>query len=101
MKQEILIENFEQINSLKNSIINHLCSDIPNAFWHRKRHVVPIQMTYKIIHELLIRPSKSPWNCEVFYVNSGTPRLVINYKLLNTALQCIRHHIPNKKDLLK
>ncbi|GAV78460.1 hypothetical protein CFOL_v3_21928 [Cephalotus follicularis] len=42
-----------------------------------------------------------------FYVNKnseierGTPRLVINYKQLNTALQWIRHHIPNKKDLLK
>ncbi|GAV64812.1 hypothetical protein CFOL_v3_08327 [Cephalotus follicularis] len=119
MKQEILIQNFEQINSLKNSIINNLCSDLLNAFWHRKRHVVslpyekdfseqnilikarPIQMTYELIHELLIRPSKSPWNCTVFYVNLGTPRLVINYKPLNTALQCIRHHILNKKYLLK
>ena len=30
----------------------------------------------------------------------GVPRLVINYKPLNKALQWIRYHIPNKKDLL-
>ncbi|KAG4944306.1 hypothetical protein JHK85_048952 [Glycine max] len=30
----------------------------------------------------------------------GTPRLVINYKPLNQALQWIRYPIPNKKDLL-
>ncbi|GAV90889.1 LOW QUALITY PROTEIN: hypothetical protein CFOL_v3_34289, partial [Cephalotus follicularis] len=96
--------------SLKNNIINNLCSDLPDAFWHMKRHVVslpyekdfserniltkarPIQMT----HELM----------EPFYVNKnseierGIPRLVKNYKPLNTALQ-IRHPIPNKKDFLK
>ncbi|GAV88412.1 hypothetical protein CFOL_v3_31834 [Cephalotus follicularis] len=126
----------EQINSLKNNIINNICSDLPDAFWHRKRHMVslpyekdfteqniptkarPIQMTYELkehckkeIQELLnkrlIRPSKSPWSCATFYVNKnseierGTPRLVINYKPLNTVLQWIRHPIPNKKDLLK
>ena len=30
----------------------------------------------------------------------GVSRLVINYKPLNKALQWIRYHIPNKKDLL-
>ncbi|GAV89792.1 LOW QUALITY PROTEIN: hypothetical protein CFOL_v3_33204, partial [Cephalotus follicularis] len=120
--------------SLKNNITNNLCSDIPDAFWHRKRHVVsltyekdfseqntptkerPIQITYELmehckqeIAELLtkklITPSKSPWSCVTCYVSKnskiGTPRLVINYKSLNTALQWIRHHILNKKDLLK
>ena len=54
----------------------------------------------------LIRKSKSPWSCSAFYVNKqaeierGTPRLVINYKPLNKALQWIRYPIPNKKDLL-
>ena len=54
----------------------------------------------------LIRKSKSPWSCAAFYVNKqseierGTPRLVINYKPLNQALQWIRYPIPNKKDLL-
>jgi len=54
----------------------------------------------------LIRKSKSPWSCAAFYVNKqseierGTPRLVINYKPLNQALQWIRYPIPNKKYLL-
>nr|KYP77020.1 polyprotein [Cajanus cajan] len=54
----------------------------------------------------LIRKSKSPWSCATFYVNKaseierGAPRLVINYKPLNQALQWIRYPIPNKKDLL-
>jgi len=30
----------------------------------------------------------------------GVPRLVINYKPLNKALQWIRYPIPNKRDLL-
>ncbi|GAV66076.1 hypothetical protein CFOL_v3_09587, partial [Cephalotus follicularis] len=97
MKQEISNKKHEQqlqtlqirekIISLKNNITNNLCSDLPDAFWHRKRHVVslpydkdfserniptkarPIQMTHELmehykkeIQELLnkklIRPSK-------------------------------------------
>ena len=43
----------------------------------------------------LIRNSKSPWSCAAFYVQKnakierGTPRLVINYKPLNKALEWI------------
>ena len=54
----------------------------------------------------LIRKSKSPWSYAAFYVNKqaelewGVPRLVINYKPLNKALQWIRYLIPHKKDLL-
>ena len=54
----------------------------------------------------LIRPSKSPWSCAAIYVNNApekerrVPRLVINYKLLNEALQSICYPIPNKRDLL-
>ena len=33
-------------------------------------------------------------------MEGGVPRLVMNYKPLNKALQWIRYHIPNKKDLL-
>jgi hypothetical protein len=122
------IENFE------NKIKNEICVDLPNAFWHRKQHIVnlpyepdfnertiptkarPIQMNQELleyckkeIHELLdkglIRKSKSPWSCSAFYVQKnaeieiGDPRLVINYKPLNTALKWIRYLIPNKKDL--
>ncbi|GAV88218.1 hypothetical protein CFOL_v3_31641, partial [Cephalotus follicularis] len=32
----------EKFHSLKNNIINSLCSDFPNAFWHRKRHMVSL-----------------------------------------------------------
>ena len=66
----------------------------------------PIQMTSELleyckkeIQDLLqkglIRPSKSPWSCPAFYVRKnaeierGVPRLVINYKSLNEALQWI------------
>ena len=76
-------------------LIDDVCSDVPNAFWHRKKHIVnlpyvkdfdekniptkvcPIQMNAetvefykKEIHDLLekklIRNSKSPWSCSVF-----------------------------------
>ena len=59
-----------------------------------------------LLEKKLIRPSKSPWSCAAFYVNNapekerGVPRLVINYKPLNKALQWIRYPIPNKRDLL-
>ncbi|GAV91766.1 hypothetical protein CFOL_v3_35153 [Cephalotus follicularis] len=105
MKQEVSNENFEEqsqtsqikekINSLKHNIINNLCSNLPDAFWHMKRHMVslpyekdfteqniptkarPIQITYELmkhykkeIQELLnkklIRPSKSLWSCAAF-----------------------------------
>ncbi|GAV87576.1 LOW QUALITY PROTEIN: hypothetical protein CFOL_v3_31003, partial [Cephalotus follicularis] len=93
--------------SLQNSIIDRLCSDLPNAFWHRKRHVVSLSYEKDFSERKLLKPSKSPWNCTPFYVNKNseierrTLRLVINYKPLNTALQCIRHPIPKKKDFLK
>jgi len=54
-----------------------------------------------------IQKSRSPWSCATFNVNKnseikrGTPRLFINYKLLNKALKWIRYPIPNKKDLLQ
>ena len=71
-------------------LIDDVCSDVPYAFWHRKKHIVdlpyvkdfdekniPIQMNAetiefckKEIHDLLekklIRNSKSPWSCSVF-----------------------------------
>ncbi|GAV83077.1 LOW QUALITY PROTEIN: hypothetical protein CFOL_v3_26528, partial [Cephalotus follicularis] len=110
MKQEMSNQKLEQqlqtlqiqekINSLKKNIANNLCSDLPIAFWHMKRHVVsltekyfskrnipaktrPIQMTHELmehckkeIQELLskklIRPNKSPWSCATFYVNKNS-----------------------------
>ncbi|GAV65412.1 hypothetical protein CFOL_v3_08927, partial [Cephalotus follicularis] len=121
MKQEVSNKKLEQhlqtskirqkINSLKNNIINNLCSDLPDTFWHKKRHMVslpyekdfteqnisikarPIQMTYEsmkhckkeiqeLLNKKLIRHSKSPWSCATFYENKQrTPKL--NYKPLN------------------
>ena len=85
------IDNYHKV------LINDVCSDIPNAFWNRKKHIVnlpyvkdfneknippkarPIQMNVetvefckKEIRHLLakkvIRNSKSPWSCVAFYV---------------------------------
>ena len=64
----------------------------------------PIQMSHEIIdfckieindllNKNIIRHNKSSWSCPVFYVQKnaklerGAPRLVINYKPLNTVLE--------------
>ena len=123
------IDNFQKIR------IDDVCSDVPNAFWHRRKHIVDlpyvkdfdeknistkarhVQMNVEtvefckkeindLLQKKLIRNSKSPWSCAAFYVQKnaeierGTPRLVINYKLLNKVLEWIRYPIPNKNDLV-
>ena len=89
-----------KINNFHKILINDICSNIPNAFWHRKKHIVnlpyvkdfnekniyskarPIQKNAKTIefckkeiHDLLgkklIRNSKSPWSCAAFYVQKN------------------------------
>ncbi|GAV87545.1 hypothetical protein CFOL_v3_30971 [Cephalotus follicularis] len=101
----------KKIDSLKNNIIKNLCSDIPDAFWHRKRHMVslsyqkdfteqniptkarPIQMNYELmehckkeIQELLnkrlIEPSKSLWSCTTFCIQKS----IINYKTIKIRI---------------
>lgn len=135
-EQRISQSSFQQkIKSLEQEFQAEICSDLPNAFWNRKKHIVslpyepgyderkiptrarPSQMKKEylelckteistLLQKNLIRPSKSPWSCTAFYVNKnaeierGVPRLVINYKPLNEALQWIRYPVPNKKDLL-
>ena len=146
LKQNVHFQKIEQqlksdlikkrISDFQETIVKEVCSDLPNAFWKRKQHIVdlpyesgfsekniptkarPIQMNAELeqhcrkeIQDLeskgLISKSRSPWSCAAFYVNKaseqerGTPRLVINYKPLNTALKWIRYPIPNKKDLLQ
>ena len=49
------------------------------------------------MYETLIRKNWS-WSCTT--QERGVPRLVINYKPLNTILKWIRYSISNKKDLL-
>ena len=90
-KTQVAIENF------KYKIVGEVCSNIPNAFWHRKQHEVelpydsdfnekniptkdrPIQMNKDLLSyceneiqdpldKKLIKKSKSPWNCSACYV---------------------------------
>jgi len=145
LKEEVSFNNIQiqlgkpQVKEKFQSLLSHIkstvYSNLPHAFWDRKKHIVdlpyekdfrekqiptkarPIQMNEELLQYYqkeikdlldkgLIRKSKSPWSCAAFYVNKkselerGTPRLVINYKPQNQALQWIRYPIPNKKDLL-
>jgi len=81
-------------------LIDDICSDVPNVFWHRKKHIVdlpyvkdfnekniptkahPIQMNAEtvefckkeisdLLEKKLIRNSKSPWSCSAFYVQKN------------------------------
>jgi hypothetical protein len=122
----------KKIIDFQNKIEQQICSDLPNAFWKRKQHIVdlpyedifseklipikarPIQMNadleqhYRLeIRDLeskgLIQKSRSPWSCAAFYVNKnseikrGTPRLVINYKPLNSAFKMDQVSNPQQK----
>jgi hypothetical protein len=89
-----------KISAFNNKIVDTICSELPNAFWHRKKHIVslpyvkdfsetkiltkarPIQMNAEILEfcqkeiaDLLtkgiIRKSKSPWSCAAFYVRKN------------------------------
>ena len=84
-----------KIEDFQKTLIYEVCSELPNAFWHRKKHVVslpyvkdfsenliptkarPIQMNRETlefckneIQDLLakniIKHSKSPWSCAAF-----------------------------------
>lgn len=109
LQQEIKYQQIEQqlhdpqiinkIKKLETELLAQVCSELPNAFWERKKHIVeipyekdfnekniptkarPIQMNQELlehckkeIQELLdknlIRKSKSPWSCSAFYVNN-------------------------------
>ena len=111
LKQEINLVKIEEqlkvkktqdmIEKFKDKIIGKFCSNIPNAFWHKKQHEVelpyepdfskkniptkakPIQMNKELLSyckneiqdlldKKLIRKSKSPWNCLAFYVQKQT-----------------------------
>ena len=85
------IDNFQKI------LVDDVCSDVPNAFRHRRKHIVdlpyikdfdekniptkarPVQMNAEtveffqkeindLLQKKLIRNSKSPWSCATFYV---------------------------------
>lgn len=90
-----------KIKSLEKEFHTEVCSDVPNAFWERKKHIVslpyepgfnerkiptrahPNQMKKEylelckieintLLQKKLIRPSYSPWSCTAFYVNKNT-----------------------------
>jgi hypothetical protein len=90
----------QRIQLFEDKIKSEVCSDLPTAFWHRKKHTVslpyikdfdegrittkarPIQMNQETtkfcrneIEDLLrkgvIRKSKSPWSCSAFYVKKN------------------------------
>ena len=83
--------------AFNNKIVDTTCSNLPNAFWHRKKHIVslpcvqyfsekriptkarPIQMNAELLNfcqkeianllsKGIIRKSKSLWSCVAFYV---------------------------------
>ena len=92
-----------RILDLEKNFKSQICSDLPTAFWERKKHVVslpyepgfderniptkarPTQMNFELlefckkeiqslIDKNLIRPSKSPWSCAAFYVNNAAEK---------------------------
>jgi hypothetical protein len=110
LKQDVMYKKIsEQISdkllqskivAFQNKIVDSVCSDLPNAFWHRKKHIVslpyvkdfsekkiptkarPIQMNaelldfyqkeiYDLLAKGIIRKSKSPWSCAAFYVRKN------------------------------
>eukprot|EP00253_Pinus_taeda_P016901 PITA_16901 len=81
-----------------------------------KSRAIPISKEYRdlcqkeiqqLLDKRLIRESNSPWNCYGFYVKKraeqirGIPRLVINYKPLNSVLADDTYPIPHKGDLIR
>ncbi|KAL4584204.1 hypothetical protein LXL04_008796 [Taraxacum kok-saghyz] len=87
----------DKITVLKLKFEKNICSNIPNAFWNRKNHIVKlpyikgfdernipsksraIHMSselethckneiQELLNKKLIRPSKSPWSFSAFYV---------------------------------
>jgi len=81
-----------------------------------KSKAIPMSKEYRelcqteiqqLLNRGLIRESASPWNCYGFYVNKraeqirGIPRLVINYKPLNSVLADDTYPIPHKGDLIR
>ncbi|KAM3188706.1 hypothetical protein P3L10_034574 [Capsicum annuum] len=113
LKQDVQIKKIEhslqtpemltKISNLHKQFEEEICSDLPNAFWERKTHLVelpyipgfdeqtiptkarPIQMNQEMmeickneINHLLekgiIRSSNSPWSCSAFYVNNSAEK---------------------------
>ena len=101
VEEQLACKNIQdEIRKFEEKFKQEVCSDLPTAFWHRKRHEValsyvkdfnekdiptkarPIQMNHELmdvckakIEDLLrkgiIRNSRSPWSCPTFYVQKN------------------------------
>jgi len=94
---QLKISDFEQL------LKKRICSDLPNAFWERKKHIIfllyelsfnekdiatktrPTQMNFELLEHCkkeiqslldknLIQPSKFPWSCATFYINNAAEK---------------------------
>ena len=59
-----------------------------------------LQYCHEEIQELLQKKKRKDLYDQVNHPEQGVPRLVINYKPLNSILEWIRYRMPNKKDLI-
>ena len=95
---ETLLLN-KKIYDLEQILKRKICSDLPNASWEKKKHIIslpyekgfverntptkgrPTQMNSELLNfcrkeiqnlldKKLIQPSNSPWSCAAFYVNN-------------------------------
>ena len=101
VEEQLACKNIQdEIRKFEEKLKQEICSDLPTAFWHRKRHEValpyvkdfnekdiptkarPIQMNHELmdickaeIEDLhrkgTIRNSRSPWSCPAFYVQKN------------------------------
>jgi hypothetical protein len=101
IEEQLSQKTFQQrIQLFEDRIKSEVCSDVPTAFWHRKKHTIslpyikdfdegrittkarPIQMSQEVtefcrkeiedlLHKGIIRKSKSPWSCSAFYVQKS------------------------------
>ena len=101
VEEQLACKNLQAaIRKFEEKLKQEVCSDLPIAFWHRRRHEValpyikyfqekniptkarPIQMSKELtdtcrteIEDLLkkgiIRKSRSPWSCPAFYVQKN------------------------------
>ncbi|KAL6345597.1 hypothetical protein AAG906_017327 [Vitis piasezkii] len=95
--EQLKVEKTQE--KFKDKIVGEVCSNLPNAFWHRKQHDVDLLYepnfseknipTKDLLDKKLIRKSKSPWSCSTFYVQKqaelekGTSRLIAPLEFQN------------------
>ena len=101
VEEQLACKNIQaEIRKFEEKLKQEVCSNLPTAFWHRKRHQVtllyvkdfnekdiptkaqPIQMSQELMNfckakiedllrKCIIRKSRSPWSCPAFYVKKN------------------------------